>query len=567
MVMLNCSYNDLKKAIGHDLSEEELRTVLFDMGYELDAVVGDELAIEITAERLDVLSVQGMARAMKAFLSGKPLSPYQVHDSNQIVTITPAVSKVRPHTVCALVKNLHLTDALIKQIIDVQEKLHATLGRGRRRGAIGIYPLEAITLPITFTAAKPQDIRFHPLESDREMSAIEIIEEHPTGKTYGPLLQGYDMFPYFVDAKGDVLSVPPIINSEKTGRVNISTTEIFIECSGHEQSVLDELLVYLTMMFADMGGEVYSMKVAYPDGSTRVTPDLSPQNKTLHVSNIKKYLGLELEEKIIEELLAKMMYTIVSKDKVKGEDVLDRAELETVYHLQAPRFRYDLWHEIDIVDDIARVYGYNKLPLTLPVVNTIGSRLELSRMVDELSEVMAGLGFLETYTFSLTGKEEQLVQMNIDEDKIDIVNVSNGNEVQTMLRVSLLPQQLTSLAINKKHPLPQKIFEGAFVVLPDETKDVKARNEMHFSALITDKTVSFTAIKQTLDALLASRGLEKEITIQKTEHPSFLKGRSGKILYQDKPIGIIGEVHPQVLERFGIASPVACFEINIEPLL
>ena len=66
-----------------------------------------------------------------------------------------------------------------------------------------------------------------------------------------------------------------------------------------------------------------------------------------------------------------------------------------------------------------------------------------------------------------------------------------------------------------------------------------------------------------MDAVLRSKGLESEITIQKTEHPSFIKGRVGKVFYQDKLIGIVGEIHPQVLTNFGIASPVACFEINI----
>lgn len=562
--MLNCSYKSLKHALGKDISEEELRTILFDMGYELDAVLGDELAIEITAERLDVLSVQGMARAMKAFMTGVPPQKYTVHDSNQTVRITQAVSDVRPHTVCAIVRNLQLDEERIKEIIDVQEKLHATLGRGRRRGAIGIYPLEDIKLPITFDAKLPNEIRFQPLEADGVMSASQIIAEHPTGKAYGHLLQGYDVFPYFHDATGAVLSVPPIINSQTTGRVTEHTTDIFIECSGHELDILDELLVYLTTMFADMGGDVYSMKVAYPDGSVRTTPDLSPQKRVLHTSTIKKYLGLELEETQLEKLLGQMMYTIVSKDRISADELLKNVGLDTIYTLSAPCYRKDLWHQIDIVDDVARAYGYNKLPLTLPQVASTGKRLEMSRLVDELSEVMAGLGFLETYTFGLTGKVEQLEQMNLDEEKVSFVSVANGNEVQTMLRVSLLPQQLTSLAINRKYPLPQKIFEGAFVVKPDASKDVKSRNDMHFSAMITDKTVSFTQIRQILDAVLASRGIK--VDVQAADHPSFLKGRVGKVYCNGKVIGIIGEVHPQVLTNFGIMSPVAAFEINLEDL-
>lgn len=566
MVMLNCSYTSLKQALGRDISEEELRSVLFDMGYELDTILGDELAIEITAERLDVLSVQGMARAMKSFSSAQAIKPYIVRDSNQVVRITQAVSSIRPHTVCAIVKNLRLTEENIKEIIEVQEKLHATLCRGRRRGAIGIYPLEHITLPITFDASTPDKIKFNPLEAEQEMSAVDILQDHPTGKMYGHLLSEYDLFPFFHDGKGEILSLPPVINSEKTGRVTTQTTDVFIECSGHELDILDELLVYITTMFSDMGGDVYSMKVAYPDGSIRTTPDLSYVKKTLHTSTIKKYLGIELTENDLDILLSKMMYTVVSKQKSSSQAVLTQ-ELDTIYTLLAPPFRKDLWHEIDIVDDVARAYGYNKLPLTLPQVVTTGGTLKLSRFVDEMANVMVGLGFLETYTFALSGKKEQIEQMNLEEEKLRFVSIVNGNEVQTMLRISLLPQQLTSLAINRKYSLPQKIFELAHVVHPDSSKDVKAVNSMHFSAMITDKVVSFTQIKQVLDAALASRGLHQDIRVEQIQHPSFLKGRVGKVYYKDTSIGIIGELHPQVLDNFGIMNPVACFELHVDRLV
>ena len=134
-----------------------------------------------------------------------------------------------------------------------------------------------------------------------------------------------------------------------------------------------------------------------------------------------------------------------------------------------------------------------------------------------------------------------------------------------MLRVSLLPNQFSALANNRNKPLPQKLFEGAFVVIPDETQDVKSRNELHMSAVIADKIVTYTQIKQTLDALLRTRGIE--ITVKETSHPSFLKGRVGVVIYEGTPIGVIGETNPKVLENFGLITPVAAFEINIEKLL
>lgn len=563
MVMTTHSYNDLKQAIGMDISIAELESALFDLGMELKShtknsaedgmSVDEELAVEITAERLDLISLQGLARALKSYLGLVSSAPkFTVHESDYVVKIESVVKQVRPYTRCAIVKNLKITDERLKQIIEVQEKLHDTLARGRRRGAIGIYPLEHITLPITYTADAPQNFSFVPLGETEKMNGLQILQRHETGRAYAHLLEGMKVFPYFIDAAGEILSMPPIINSESTGRITETTTDVFIECSGFEKNLLHQLLTHLTTMFADMGGKIYSMQLQYEDGTVEITPSLQPLQRTFRPYRVKEHIGLDLPNEEIKKMLYRMMY-----------DITD-SSTET-WKLLIPPFRFDLWHEVDILDDVARAYGFNNLTLTIPKVATPGGVLPLSRLQEELSTVMIGLGFLETYTFSLTGKKEQLENMLLSEDKISFVSISNGNEMQQMLRISLIPQQLQSFANNRNRPLPQSIFECADVVLRDQTRDVKARNELHITALITDKVVTFTQIRQTLDALIRTRG--KSIAIQPTEHPSFISGRAGVVLLDGKQIGLIGEIHPQVLDNFGLQAPVAAFELNVEHLL
>ncbi len=553
MVMTTISYSALIAAIGKEVSLEELRVALFDLGMELKSREDDDLAIEIKAERLDLLSLQGLARALKSFLGLSPSYPqYAVHQSDYVVKISDSVKAVRPYTVCAIIKNLVVTDEILKEVINVQEKLHVTLARGRVRGAIGIYPLENITLPILYTAAKPQDIRFVPLGESQEMHGLQILQQTETGKAYAHLLEGKDVFPYFVDATGEVLSMPPIINSEKTGRVTENTRDLFIECSGFEKKLLHELLTNLVTMFADMGGDIYSMRLVYEDGSVEQTPNLLPLQRTFRFSSFKKLIGIELSQEDIKSLLIKMMFEVVSID---GD----------VWSVRAPAFRADLWHEVDILDDIARAYGYNNLPLTLPNVASIASELPLSRLREDLSEVMVGFGFLETYTFALTSIQDQLTNMLINQEQLSFVPISNGNETQNMLRVSLIPEQLKALANNRNRSLPQKIFEGAYVVLSDDSSDVKSTNMMHLTALITDKIANFTQIRQILDALVLSCG--KYVDVIPMSHPSFMEGRTGQVLLDGVPIGIIGELHPQVLVNFGLQTPVAAFEIKLKYLL
>ena len=553
--MTEISYAALKDSLQKNISLEELKDVLFEMGMGLESYEDDSLSIEITPERLDLLSVQGIARAIKSFIGEKLESPeFPVHhDDSFEMFIEESVKEVRPFTVCAVIKNLDLDDEKIKQLINIQEKLHQTLGRKRTRGAIGIYPLDKISWPIRFKADLPEKISFKPLGSDKVMSGEEILTSHETGKEYAHLLDGKKVYPFFIDAKSEILSMPPIINSELTGKVEESTKDIFIECSGFEPNILNQLLNNLVTMFKDMGGDIYAVKVIDESlKSNFLSPDLEPLRTKLDISNVEKKIGIKISEGEIEKNLLKMMHSVEKKDG-------------SSWIVKTPRLRTDIWQEVDLIDDIARAYGYNNIPLRIPDVVSIGSTLKLSDLNEELSEVMVGLGFLETYTFAIASKEEQLSKMLLDESKEKFIEITNGMESQGMLRMSLIPQQLQSLANNRNRPLPQKIFEGSFVVIPDESKDVKARNELHFSALIADKIVTFTDIRQVLEALLRTRGLKP--SIKPAVHPSFIDGRLGEIFVGDEKIGLIGELHPAVLENFGLQTPVAVFEINIEPLI
>ena len=555
MVMTTMSHEALNKAVGKDLSIDDIHDSLSQLGMELKASEGDDLSVEITPDRLDLLSVHGLARALKSFLGLAKNPPRFVlkDDEKFVVNIDSENLKgVRPHTVCAVVKNLKITDDNLKEIIDVQEKLHSTLARGRTRGAIGIYPLDKITWPIKFTADLPEKISFVPLNEDKEMTGLEILELHDVGKAYAHLLAGKEKYPYFVDDAGEILSMPPIINSEKTGRVSLDTTDVFIECSGSDLSILNQMLNNLVTMFSDMGGELYSVRINYSSGESVSSPKLQPLERKLTLSHVKDRLGIDISREDIQQLLVKMMYTPVCLD-------------HEVWTLAVPAFRADLWHEVDIIDDIARAYGFNNIGLRTPDVLSTGETLPISQLAEDLSEVMVGLGFLETYTFALTSEQEQLTNMRFDTDSTPRIRIANGQESQGMLRLSLLPQQLTSLFHNRKRPLPQKIFESSFVVLPDESTDVGARNEKHFCALIADKVVTFTQIKQVLDALLRTRGLT--VTVKSSSHPSFIEGRTGEVFINDESIGFVGELHPEVLENFGLQTPVAAFEINIEKLL
>src|SRR3989338_41114 len=152
MTALSLKINQIEKEIG--VLDENMKNKIIMMGVEIDSAASDAITFNITPNRPDLLSFQGFIRAIKAFIGKeKGIKKYVVHNPKKDYTIkiSPSVKDVRPYTACAIVKNLSLDNEKIKEIIDLQEKLHSTIGRNRKKLAIGIYPLEKISLPIKYT--------------------------------------------------------------------------------------------------------------------------------------------------------------------------------------------------------------------------------------------------------------------------------------------------------------------------------------------------------------------------------------------------------------------------------
>src|SRR3989344_3623237 len=355
MPTVNLNRKEVENLVGKKLDLAKLKDRVSMLGTDLDDITDDEIIVEIFPNRPDMLSEQGFSRALSSFIGIKPgLRDYKVKKSNDKVIIENSVREVRPFTACAIVKNLKFDEENIKSIIQIQEKLHIGFGRNRRKAAIGIYPLEKIKFPVRFIALPPEEIKFIPLES-----LEEILEKHPTGKEYAHLLNKNDKYPLFIDANKNILSMPPIINSETVGRITDETTEVFIECSGFDFNILNKCLNIIVTALADMNGEIYSLNLEY-EKNTETTPNLTPEEMELNLDYVNKMLGLNLKESEIKELLERMGHEYRNK-KVK-----------------IPAYRSDILHEIDLIEDIAIAYGYENFKEEIPNVSTIGEESYLT---------------------------------------------------------------------------------------------------------------------------------------------------------------------------------------------
>ncbi len=543
MVTLETSFSRLQSLIDKNISLESLEELLFELGFELDSANGDELKIDITPDRIDALSTYGLARIVNSYL-GKPHTPLQVQKSNYEVLVDSSVSSVRPKTSCAVVTQLTITEDSLKDIIWLQEKLHDTLGKKRKKAAIGIYPLDKITFPITYCAKKPSQITFTPLEETKELSANEIIQNHPTGKEYGHLLENAKMYPLFVDSKHTILSMPPIINSEQAGRVTTDTNAVFIECSGFDEKTLDFLLTIIVSVFADMGGKVQSVKVG-----KRQTPVLEHRTISLTSKDVTATLGIELREKEIARLLEKMLYTVsVSKENI------------TVH---VPPFRNDIWHKIDVVDDVIRAYGINNVPRVVANVATEGKKLPENIFIESLTEQLVGFGLQEIRTLGVTDKINQFEKMCIKSQN-HISLASTAERSINMLRCSIIPELLKCLSQNQNAQHPLNVFEIGDIILPDETFDVRSQNVPTLAVVFCSDTSTFTSVKQLLTTLFQRYAYD--LTFKAYDHPSYIKGRCAQVFFKSKKIGVIGEFSTTVLQNWGLLYPAAGFEISLQTI-
>jgi len=546
MTILTLDKQQLEKEIGQITPELEDKISMF--GTPIEEVTQTEVSVEIFPNRPDLLSFQGFTRALTTFLKKPGLKKYKTEkpEKDFKVIIDKSVKSIRPFTVCAIIKNLNLTDEKIKQIIDIQEKLHSSYGRNRKKLAIGIYPLEKIKLPIKYLAKKPENIKFQPLEFPREITGRQILSQHPAGREYGNLLKNAELFPIFEDTNKEILSMPPIINSEKTGKVSAKTKELFIECSGFHQEYLKKTLNMIVTAFADIGGKIYQMEIQ--DKSKQLSPNLEPEKLPFSIENLNKTLGLNLTGKEIKKLLEKMGIT---------------TEKNTAL---IPAYRTDILHEIDLAEEVAIAYGYNNFKPEIPEISTIGQEDSTAIFKRKITEILIGLNLQEISTYHLSTKDKQFKKLGLREAKHwDLIEVQDSKTENNILRTSLLAQSIQILSENSDAEYPQKIFELGKVFKSDDNQETQITETEKLCISLCHEKANFTEIKQILDYL--TKMLDKTYEIKEIDNQPFIKGRAGKIIVNNQEIGILGEVSPNVLKNNKIKMPVASLEVNINELV
>ncbi len=515
--------------------------------------------LDMLAVRPDLFDPGGMGRALRGFLGVQTgLAEYDLRPGKLRVQVDPALANddsYRPFIGCAVLRKVRLDHDRIKMLMNLQEDLHWALGRNRKLASIGVYDLARLEgTNFRYDAVARDALTFVPLGFDAGDSSAactpdEILARHKTGQAFAHLLEKHRKVPLLRDERGNVLSMPPIINAEAC-RVTHDSTDLFCDVTGVSQRSVDRALNIVVTSLRELIPEleIETVTIDGPDGA-RVTPDLTPAAMDLSVAEARDTLGAPLESGQLADLLERMGHRVQGR----GAETLK---------VEVPAWRNDVMHPVDLIEDAGVAFGYDNLVPELVPTFTVGAARPIEERSAAARRVMVGHGFHQVMTLTLTSEPAAFGKWRIPADPRAVQIENPISSEQTMCRVSLLPGLLETLAINKQYDLPQQLFEVGDCCFCDDSETGAGERRFMAAALIGSQ-VGYADVRAVLDSYIYEMGIEA--TIAASDDPRFIPGR-GAVLRDGagETIGAMGEVHPEVLEAYGLKHPVACVEIALQ---
>jgi len=583
----------LFKAIGQSFTDKEFDDLCFEFGIELDDVTTEEdiyrneqrkeginlsketlYKIEVAANRYDLLCLEGLALALRIFLQKQKMpeiKPLNIlpEDERKLI-VYDSVNDVRPIGLCAILRDINFTDEMLKSFMDLQDKLHNNICRGRKLVSMGTHDLDTVKGPFIYRALKPEHIHFVPLNREEEVNGdglMSILKDDPKLGKYLYLLEGKEKYPVMMDSNGVIMSLPPIINSQHT-KMTLNTHNVLLDITGTDKTKCEIVLNTLIAMFSCYCKNPFTVEeinvINYETNEGKIYPNLTPRKFKVDINYLKTITG-------IYDILPDKIVKLLEKMELKAE-IINSNELE----VSAPITRSDILHPCDIAEDLAISYGYNNIKKELTKTKTHGVQQPYNKLSDLFRDEMAMGGYVEFLTMALLSHKDMFTNLLHEEkdDKTAQILYSKSKEFE-YIRSSLIPGILKSIEGNKANQLPFKIFEISDVVICDENNEVGAVNRRRLCFAYTNTTSAMEIVQGMVDLLMKKIGLifncdnkEKNYTIKKSNNEIFFNDRQAEIfILDDIKVGIYGIVHPKVIKNFGIKNPVTLCEIDLQLIM
>lgn len=647
MPTVSVARDALFDALGRTYTDEEFDELCFSYGLELDGITtevpptlggrarsgaaaadgGGDAApppppaepvvmykVEVPANRYDLLCLEGLSAALRVFIGADraaptyALSPDPAASTPPPLTLTVAATAnaIRPYIVAAVLRGVTLTPDRYRSLIDTQDKLHATLCRRRSLVAIGTHDADTLRGPLRYAAEPPADIRFVPLAGDAELDAGEVValyERDAQLKKYTPLLAGAPAYPVVRDATGAVLSLPPLINGDRT-KVTLGTTNILIECTATDLTKAGVVLNTLVACYARWAAVPFTVEpvtieyeaflpptvvaeeaedAASREGSphTLVTPDLSQPKVDASVAYINAAVGVTLSPEAIVDLLVRMQVSATVSPAGGGVANGDGTDDGATVSVSVPINRSDIIHACDVMEDVAIAYGFDAIPEHPLTTATVASQTPLNRLSDLLrSQVLAAAGYTEVLTWVTVSTAENTtdVRRTTPADTKRAVVIGNPKTAEfQQCRTSLLAGVLKTLRENRNAPVPLRLFELGDVVHVDADTETGAANRRRLAAVYAGVAAGFEVVAGLLDAVMGAVGAtrvaggagagEWDLRPETCSDEAYFDGRRADVVYGGRVVGVLGWVHPEVLTNFSLSYPASAVELDVEAFL
>lgn len=554
----------LDRLLKRTLTNEELERLLFRTKVELGEAQADTLALEVTPDRLDLLSESGLALCLEGLLGLGEGCPYvperkpQAHPSGSgedhlplEAIVDPSVSPLRRELRMAVARappGASLDAEMLHELVRFQELLHATIGADRQRASLGLYPLSQVHPPFTYAMEGLDGIRFTPLPDGEappsEMGGLDFFSKHPMAAKYGSLGRARGLALTLRDGRGQVLSLPPILNAAKFGEVRPGETAVLLESTGTLEVSVTQLVGYLLLPFVARGWRISPVPIHRRGRLGPGTEVISTRTIAVSSRQISEVLG-----------------SLPSRNDVRKALLASRLAVEEArggWKANVPPWRPDLLGPVDLAEEVVLAVGLESLQPVSTTPETPGSRLPSTRLHARFREVLVGMGYQEAHTpvFLSRTLAETLTR------KDSCLALSNPvSQEFAMLRPTLLPGLVEALGRNTQGRYPQRLFELAEVVVRDPTLESGTRTDTHLALVDAGEGAGFATAAAVAERLARVTGILP--VREAAEAPGAIPGRVGVLQFAGEEIALMGEVHPQVLTRLGIHEPVSWVEVDL----
>ena len=546
MPVVELNLNRIKKLVSGNVTKKKIIDVLPFLGLDIESQDGDEIRIEYSPNRPDYSTDFGIALGLQGLLAVKKgVQKVNIKKTGKYeINVDSSVNKIRPFVTGIVAKNGTIDDQTIKQLMNMQEDLHFGIGRKRKKSSIGLHDLDKILLPLTYTTTT-RDKSFIPLNETKEKSISDILSETDVGQNYGWVLGDSKNVPIIIDSEGNIVSFPPIINDALT-TVTTKTKNILVEVTSIEKDAAEDMLSVVSSILQMAGFQIFELKIS---GGKNSTPKLNERNIIYDPKLTSEILGIEMSPSNMVTCLKKCRLDAI----IKGKKIT----------CVIPRYRFDIFGPMDLVEEIALGYGIENLEPKLSPSTTIGQKDNVTIKTSVITKTAVGLGLLEVVNSSLTSKKNLYELTKRDSSQMISVLDSKSQE-HTILRDSLLSGLLENLSKNIHETYPQKLFETGVIF----TKGKPIGESINLAVVMAHKDTNFSEIKAILQSILRTQfKIECKTKSSSESQELFVKGKYADVYVNEKKIGKIGEISNEILDNFRIRTSVVGFEINLSGLI